>query len=166
MSQQSSGPSRLSRIAAKEVPHRKTDRFFAAKTDVKHSCEQLVHDVKRSALHDSMKTDLMNAVDRVHQALHDLTEDTPGGRNELVELEKQVEHLLLAEKWVNAAERVLIRLGDGGKKELRAAVLEDQDKVMWCVRADQWDGQLTSALSALTKQVQEAEAHASRVASA
>jgi hypothetical protein len=166
MSQQSSGPSRLSRIAAKEVPHRKTGRFFAAKTDVKHSCEQLVHDVKRSALHDSMKTDLLNAVDRVHQALHDLTEDTPGGRNELVELEKQVEHLLLAEKWVNAAERVLVRLGSDGNKEVRDAVLEEQDKVMWCVRADQWDGQLTSALSALTKQVQEAEAHASRVVSA
>jgi len=166
MSQQSSGPSRLSRIAAKEVPHRKTGRFFAAKTDVKHSCEQLVHDVKRSALHDSMKTDLLNAVDRVHQALHDLTEDTPGGRNELVELEKQVEHLLLAEKWANAAERVLVRLGSDGNKEVRTSVLEAQDKVMWCVRADQWDGQLTSALSALTKQVQEAEAHASRVVSA
>ena len=166
MSQQSSGPSRLSRIAAKEVPHRKTGRFFAAKTDVKHSCEQLVHDVKRSALHNSMKTDLLNAVDRVHKALHNLSEDTPGGRNELVELEKQVEHLLLAEKWVNAAERVLVRLGIGGNKVVRAAVLEEQDKVMWCVRADQWDGQLTSALSALTKQVQEAEAHASRVVSA
>ena len=164
MSQQSSSTSRLSRIAAKEVPHRKTGRFFAAKTDVKHSCEQLVHDVKRSALHDAMKTDLLNAVDRVHKALHDLTEDTPGGRNELVELEKQVEHL--AEKWVNAAERVLVRLGSEGNKEVRDAVLEDQDKVMWCVRADQWDGQLTSALSALTQQVQEAEAHASRVASA
>ncbi|MFA7323013.1 MAG: hypothetical protein WC005_01515 [Candidatus Nanopelagicales bacterium] len=162
MSQQSSGPSRLSRIAAKEVPHRKTDRFFAAKTDVKASCEKLVHDVKRSALHDAMKSDMLHAADLVQKSLHDMTEDTPGGRNELVELEKQVEHLQLAEKWVNAAERVLTRLGSNGAKEVRDGVLESQDKVMWCVRAEQWDGQLTAALSVLTTSVQDAEALAAR----
>ncbi|MDD2858121.1 MAG: hypothetical protein PHU75_05530 [Candidatus Nanopelagicales bacterium] len=162
MSQQSTGPSRLSRIAAKEVPHRKTGRFFAAKSDVKTSCEQLVHDVKRSALHDAMKSDMLHAADLVNKALHDMTEDTPGGRNELVELEKQVEHLQLAEKWVNAAERVLTRLGPDASKDVRDRVLETQDKVMWCVRAEQWDGQLTAALSALTKEVQEAEVLAAR----
>ena len=165
MTQQSSGPSRLSRIAAKEVPHRKAGRFFAAQSNVKHSCEQLVLDVKRSALHDAMKTDLLSAVDRVNQASHALTEDTPGGRNDLVELETQVEHLQLAEKWVNAAERVLTRLGTEGAKNVRDTLLEHQDKVMWCVRADHWDGQLTAALLELTKQVQEAEALASRVVS-
>jgi len=163
MSQPSSGKSRLSRIAAKEVPHRKSDRFFAAKSEVKASCEQLSLDVKRSALHEAMKNDLLQAVDRVHQLLHDVTEDTPGGRNEMVELEKQVEHLMLAEKWANAAARVLDRLGASGDKESRDSVLEAQDAVMWCVRADQWDGQLTSALSVLTVAVQEAEANASRV---
>jgi hypothetical protein len=165
MTQQSSGPSRLSRIAAKEVPHRKASRFFAAQSDVKHSCEQLVLDVKRSSLHDAMKTDLLNAVDRVNQASHALHEDTPGGRNDLVELEKQVEHLKLAEKWVNAAERVLTRLGTDGSKDVRDNLLEHQDRVMWCVRADHWDGQLTAALLELTHQVQEAEALASRVVS-
>lgn len=162
MSQPSSGKSRLSRTAAKEVPHRKSDRFFAAKGEVKASCEQLTLDVKRSALHDAMKTDLLQAVDRVNQLVHDVTEDTPGGRNEMVELEKQVEHLLVAEKWANAAARVLDRLG-AGDRESRDTVLEAQDAVMWCVRADQWDGQLTAALAVLTTAVQEAEANASRV---
>jgi len=165
MTQQSSGPSRLSRVAAKEVPHRKAGRFFAAQSDVKHSCEQLELDVKRSSLHDSMKTDLLNAVQRVKQATHAISEDTPGGRNDLVELEKQVEHLQLAEKWVNAAERVLTRLGTDGAKDVRDCLLEYQDRVMWCVRADHWDGQLTAALLELTHQVQEAEALASRTAS-
>ena len=165
MTQQSSGPSRLSRVAAKEVPHRKAGRFFAAQSDVKHSCEQLVLDVKRSSLHDAMKTDLLNAVQRVKQAAHAISEDTPGGRNDLVELEKQVEHLQLAEKWVNAAERVLTRLGTDGTKDVRDCLLEYQDRVMWCVRADHWDGQLTATLLELTHQVQEAEALASRTAS-
>jgi len=44
-------------------------------------------------------------------------------------------------------------------------LLEYQDRVMWCVRADHWDGQLTAALLELTHQVQEAEALASRTAS-
>ena len=165
MTQQSFGPSRLSRVAAKEVPHRKSGRFFAAQSDVKHSCEQLVLDVKRSSLHAAMKTDLLSAVHRVTQVLHAISEDTPGGRNELVELEKQVEHLQLAEKWVNAAERVLTRLGTTGAKDVRDSLLEYQDSVMWCVRADRWDGQLTAALLELTHQVQEAEALASRKAS-
>lgn len=165
MSQQSTGPSRLSRIAAKEVPHRKSDRFFAAKSDVKASCEQLVHDVKRSALHEAKKVDMLNAAARVEQALHEITEDTPGGRNEMVELEKQVDHLQLAEKWVNAAERVVTRLGDSAGKDIRDVVLEAQETVMWNVRADHWDGQLTAALSVLTKAVQDAESHASRVES-
>ena len=163
MSQPSSGKSRLSRVAAKEVPHRKSDRFFAAKSEVKASCEQLSLDVKRSSLHDAMKMDLLQAVDRVHQLVRDVTEETPGGRNELVELEKQVEHLLLAEKWANAAARVLDRLGADGDRDSRDSVLEAQDAVMWCVRADQWDGQLTAALSVLTVAVQGAEANASRV---
>jgi len=163
MSQQSSSKTRLSRIAAKEVPHRKSDRFFAAKTEVKASCEQLVHDVKRCDMREAMKTDLLQAVDRVYQSLHDIGEDTPGGRNELVELQKQVGHLQLAEKWSNCAARVIVRLGNDGGKEARDRVLEAQDAVMWCVRADQWDGQLTAALSVLTVAVQDAEALASRV---
>ena len=73
MSQSSSGKSRLSRVAAKEVPHRKSDRFFAAKSEVKASCEQLSLDVKRSTLHEAMKLDLLQAVDRVHRLLHDVT---------------------------------------------------------------------------------------------
>jgi len=163
MSQQSSNKTRLSRVAAKEVPHRKSDRFFAAKSEVKASCEQLVHDVKRCSMHEAMKSDLLQAVDRVYQALHEIGEDTPGGRNELVDLAKQVEHLQLAEKWVNSAARVVTRLGNEGSKEARDAVLEAQDAVMWCVRADQWDGQLTAALSVLTTAVQDAEALASRI---
>ena len=35
---------------------------------------------------------------------------------------------------------------------------------MWCVRAQRWDGELTAATTDLKELVQEAEAHASRVA--
>ena len=72
MSMSNSGPSRLARTAAKEVPHRTTDRFFAAKSAVRSSCEDLVHDVRRSHLHESMKGDLLRAVDRIERELHDI----------------------------------------------------------------------------------------------
>jgi hypothetical protein len=48
---------------------------------------------------------------------------------------------------------------------MRDALVESQDSVMWCVRAGHWDGQLTSAVTALETTVKEAEVHAARVAS-
>jgi hypothetical protein len=77
---------------------------------------------------------------------------------------KEVQHLQLAETWVSATERVLTRLGSNGSHEERDRLLEAQDTVMWCVRAQRWDGELTAATTDLKKLVQEAEAHAARVA--
>lgn len=162
MTQSGSGSSRLARTAAKEVPHRKSDRFFAAKSAAKTACEDLVHDVRQSPLHESMKGDLMRAVERVQRELHDITVDDEGGRSRVVEIEKEIQHLQLAEKWVASSERVLTRLGSSGAKATRDEVLEAQDTVMWCVRADEWNGQLTASLTQLQKVVLEAEAQAAR----
>lgn len=163
MSTQAQGPNRLSRTAAKEVPHRKTERFFAAKGDLRVACENLVKEVELAkAMHDATRQDLLAAAHRVQAEVHDLTPNDSGGRSTLVELEKQVDHLSLATKWVSAAQRVVDRLGHA-HRELRDRVLEAQDAVMWFVRADEWDGQLTRALSRLKTDVQEAEALASRV---
>ena len=165
MSSSNSGPSRLARTAAKEVPHRTTDRFFAAKSAVRSSCEDLVHDVRRSHLHDSMKADLLRAVDRIERELHDISATEDGGRTRLVEIDKELQHLRMAEKWVAASERVLTRLGTNGPKATRDELLEAQDSVMWCVRAHVWNGQLTSSLARLQRVVQDAEVRASRTAS-
>jgi len=164
MTQQVPGNSRLSRTAAKEVPHRSADRLFAAKSSAKRMCEDLVHDIRHSALHESMKNDLMHAVERVQRSLHDIAPDVDHASSRVKDLTKQIQHLMLAETWVSAAERVLTRLGVGGGKDVRDSVLAAQDTVMWCVRADHWDGQLTSAVTALESAVKEAEVHAARVA--
>lgn len=165
MSSSNSGPSRLARTAAKEVPHRTTDRFFAAKSAVRSSCEDLVHDVRRSHLHESMKGDLLRAVDRIERELHDIAASDNGARTRLVEIDKELQHLRMAEKWVAASERVLSRLGANGSRSTRDELLEVQDTVMWCVRAHEWNGQLTASLAKLQRVVQEAEVRASRTAS-
>ena len=162
MSTQATGPNRLSRTAAKEVPHRKTDRFFAAKADVRTSCENLIKEIELAKpIHDPMRHDLQLAARRVEREAHDLGPDDAGARSTLVDLEKQVDHLALALKWVVAAQRVIDRLGDH-HKAVRDRVLEAQDATMWHVRADVWDGQLTASLSQLKQVVQDAEAEASR----
>ena len=77
---------------------------------------------------------------------------------------KEVQHLQLAHSWVSATERVLTRLGANCSHEMRDELLESQDTVMWCVRAQRWDGELTAAVTKLQKMVQHAEVHAARVA--
>ncbi len=161
MSMQTPGPNRMSRIAAKEVPHRKADRFFAAKADLKAACEELIKDVRLSPMHEPMRDDLLGAAQRVQREAQELGPDDSGARNTLVELGKQVQHLASAEQWVSAAQRVIDRLG-ASAKPVRDGVLEAQDSVMWHVRADAWDGQLTAALAALRSVVQDAEAVAAR----
>ena len=164
MKSNTSGPNRLSRTAAKEVPHRSDERFFAAKADVKKACEDLLHDLRHSSAHEPMVTDLVTAVNRVQQQLKDITPDQPKASSAVRDIAKEVQHLQLAETWVSSTERVLTRLGSGANKDMRDGLLEAQDTVMWCVRAEHWDGQLTAAVTQLQKLVQEAEAHASRVA--
>lgn len=164
MKSDTSGPNRLTRIAAKEVPHRADERLFAAKADVKKACENLLHDLRHSSAHESMIADLVTAVNRVLQQLKDVTPDIPKASSEVREMSKDVSHLQLAETWVSATERVLTRLGAGAAREMRDGLLEAQDTVMWCVRAQHWDGQLTAAVTQLQKLVQEAEVQAARVA--
>jgi leucyl aminopeptidase (aminopeptidase T) len=155
---------RLSRAAAKYKPHRSEQRFFAARTDARHACEELRSIIRRSVIHDSMKKDLLTAVARAEAMLVALspTAHHPGATAK--EIAKQVDHLRVAETWVAAADRVLTRLHGGGPVTLRHAVEECQDAVMWCVRAERWDGHLTAAVTRLEAVVKEAEVHASRKA--
>ncbi len=164
MSQQSTGPSRLARTAAKEVPHRKSDRFFAAKSAAKADCEQLIVEVRRAHLHEATTAELLRAAERVQRELHGITLETPDARNAVVDLDKQIQHLRLAERWVSAAERVVTRLGSNGSKAVRDSVLEAADTVMWCVRAERWNGKLTASLTVLEQVVRDAEVHAARSA--
>lgn len=157
----SPSPNRLARTAAKEVPHRKQDRFFAAKSDLKAMCESLVKEVRQSPLHEPMRVDLLNATSRVEREASEIGPDDSGARNTIVELEKQVEHLASAEKWASAAQRVIDRLGTSAPAT-RDQLLEAQDAVVWHVRADAWDGQLTSAIATLKTVVHEAEVIAAR----
>ena len=164
MSQQSNGRSRLARIVAKQVPHRTSDRFFAAKSAAKSDCEQLIVEVRRAHMHDATPAELLRAAERVQRELHEITLETPDARNAVVDLDKQIQHLRLAERWVSAAERVVTRLGSNGSKAVRDSVLEAADTVMWCVRAERWNGKLTASLTVLEQVVRDAEVHAARSA--
>lgn len=164
MKTHSEGPNRLSRTAAKEVPHRSNERFFAAKSAVRTQCEDLLHDLRHSAAHAPMIADFTAAIERVEQILKGISPDAPKATSEVKEISKEVGHLALASTWVSAAERVLGRLGTGAPAGAREGVLEAQDTVMWCVRADRWDGQLTAAVTQLERVVKDAEAAAARIA--
>ena len=165
MSQQSTGPSRLSRTAAKKVPHRSSDRLFAAKATAKRMCEDLIHDVRRSAAHEAVRIDFLEALDQVQHLLQDISLDVPHSASQVRDFTKEISHLQVAHTWVAAAERVLGRLGANGSKGMRDGLVESQESVMWCVRAGHWDGQLTSTVTALEVCVKDAEAHAARAAS-
>ncbi len=162
MTQSASAPRRS---MTREAPHRTSDRFFAAKAAAKSACEDLVHDIRHSHLHDSARGDLLRAAERVEHDLHDITLETVDGRDRIEHLEKEIQHLRLAERWVASAERVVTRLGTNGSRSLRDQVLEAQDAVLWCVRAHEWNGQLTATLAQLERIVKDAEATAARSAS-
>jgi hypothetical protein len=156
------GPTRESRLAAKHRPHRSEDRFFAAKTAARHACEELTLAIRRSHIHDVMKSALLMAVGRAENRLQQIvpTSDHPGA--EVKALTKEVAHLKLAETWIAAGDRVISRLGAVNAAGVRTAVEEAQDQVIWCVKADRWNGDLTISVSQLQAAVQEAEVHASR----
>ena len=162
MSTQSTGPNRLSRQAAKEVPHRIENRLHSAKATVTKAAEDLLTTVRRAHLHEAVRNDLVAAIERVQRQLHEINGAVSGATSQVKELGKQVQHLQLAEKWVAASDRVLSRLGANGSKAMRDALLEAQDAVMWCVRADHWDGQLTAAVKKLQSVTQDAEVRAAR----
>ena len=52
------------------------------------------------------------------------------------------------------------RLGPDGPRSSRVAIDEAADTVMWHIRAGEWDGRLTPAVTELQRAVQEAEAQA------
>ena len=162
MSNQSSGPNRLSRLAAKEVPHRVESRLFAAKSSVTSALENLTTTVRKAHVHEAVRTAFLQAIGRVEQRLQDISTQTEGATSAVKDLGKEVTHLELAEKWVAASGRVLERLGDNGGKAIIAKLEELQEQVLWLVRADHWDGQLTAAIKRLQKETQDAEAKASR----
>ncbi len=163
MTSTGTGRNWLSRQAAKEVPHRTEDRFFAAKADLKAACEELLHTLRTSAASPPMVADLTAAVTRMQQEVKEISPDEPKAATTIRDLGKQVDHLRMAEDWVAHAERVLERLGDRAR-DVRDRLLEAQDSVMWCVRAQHWDGELTAATKRLEQSVKDAEAEAARLA--
>ena len=110
-----------------------------------------------------MRDELLQAADRAEALVKGVepTQIHPGA--EIRQLAKEIEHLQLAEQWVAAADRVLNRLGTEGPAAARSDLEQAQDAVMWCVRAGEWNGQLTAAGTQLQKVVAEGEIHAARV---
>jgi hypothetical protein len=155
--------SRTSRIEAKYKGHRSEDRFFAARNDAKQACENLRTAIRKSQIHTIMRDELLQAADRAEALVKGVepTQIHPGA--EIRQLAKEIEHLQLAEQWVAAADRVLNRLGTEGPAAARSDLEQAQDAVMWCVRAGEWNGQLTAAGTQLQKVVAEGEIHAARV---
>lgn len=152
--------SRAERDAAKHKPHRTEDRFYKAKHDAQHACEDLRARIQRSHIHAAVRKELLAAVAQAEASINEVTptRSHPGAR--LRELTKEVGHLQVAENWLAAADRVLDRLGPNGAKAQRGAVEEGVDTVMWHIRAGEWNGQLTAAVTGLQRIVQEAETHA------
>lgn len=157
---------RLSRTAAKEVPHRGDHRYFAAKAEVRTLTEDLEHDLRHSAAHAPVVADFRHALAQVADLLHDLDPHADGARNQVRDLAKEVQHLALAHTWVSHGERVRVRLSVHGPHAVREALDQAQDSVVWCVRAGHWDGQLTAAVTVLERAVKDAEVHAARVIAA
>jgi hypothetical protein len=157
--------SRADRDAAKHKPHRTEERFYKAKHDAQHACEALRARIQRSAIHEAVRKELLAAVGAAESRINEvsLTRSHPG--SELRDLTKEVGHLQVAETWLAGADRVLSRLGPDGPRTPRAVVEQEVDTVMWHVRAGEWDGRLTAAVTGLQQAVQDAEAHAARVAS-
>lgn len=157
--------SRADRDAAKHKPHRTEERFYKAKHDAQHACEELRARIQRSALHDAVRNELISAIDAAESRINDisLTRSHPGAQ--LREITKEVGHLQVAETWLAGADRVLERLAGNGPRSARALLEQEVDAVMWHVRAGEWDGRLTAAVGGLRAAVQEAEIHAARAAS-
>lgn len=156
--------SRADREAAKHKPHRTEERFYKAKHDAQHACEELRARIQRSQIHDAVRKELLDAVTSAESQINDVTPSRSHPGAQLRELTKEVGHLQIAETWLAGADRVLARLGSNGPRSARARLEEEVDTVMWHVRAGEWDGRLTAAVTGLQQAVQDAEAHAAHVA--
>jgi hypothetical protein len=155
---------RAERDAAKHKPHRTEDRFYKAKHDAQHACEDLRARIQRSNIHEAVRKELLKAVSSAESAINELTPTRSHPGAQLRDITKEVGHLQVAENWLAAADRVLDRLGPNGPRAQQTKIEEGVDTVMWHVRAGEWDGRLTAAVTQLQKVVQEAETHAAHSA--
>ena len=155
--------SRTSRIEAKYKGHRSEERFFAARNNAKQACQNLRTAIRKSHIHTVMRDELVQAADRAEALVKDVEPSRVRPGAGIRQLAKEIEHLQFAEQWVAAADRVLSRLGNSGPVDARSKLEQAQDAVKWCVRANEWNGQLTAAGAQLQKAVAEAEIHAARV---
>jgi len=154
------GKSRAERDAAKHKPHRTEERFYKAKHDAQHACEDLRAKIQRSNIHDAVRKELLSALGSAESQINEVTPTRSHPGSQLREITKQVGHLQVAENWLAASDRVMNRLGPDGPRFPRAALEEAVDTVMWHIRAGEWDGRLTPAVTELQRAVQEAEAQA------
>lgn len=154
------GKSRADRDAAKHKPHRTEDRFYKAKHDAQHACEDLRARIHRSHIHEAVRKELLAAVVAAQSRINDVTPTRSHPGAQLRDITKEVGHLTIAENWLAAADRVMARLGGNGPRSARARVEEEVDSVMWHVRAGVWDGRLTATVTRLQRAVQDAESHA------
>lgn len=152
--------SRSDRDAAKHKPHRTEDRFYKAKHDAQHACEDLRSRIRRSHIHDAVRKELLSAVDSADARINDVSPTRSHPGSALKDITKEVGHLTVAEIWLAAADRVLMRLGANGPRSARTRIEAEVDSVMWHVRAGLWDGRLTSTVARLQRAVQDAECHA------
>lgn len=157
--------SRADREAAKHKPHRTQERFYKAKHDAQHACEDLRASIQRSHIHEAVRKELLDAVSSAESHINEITPTRSHPGAQLRELTKEVAHLQVAETWLAAADRVLARLGTNGPRNPKDRVEQEVDTVMWHIRAGEWDGRLTAAVTDLQQAVQDAEAHAAHVAS-
>jgi len=159
------GKSRAERDAAKHKPHRTEERFYKAKHDAQHACEDLRARIQRSNIHEAVRKEMLAAVSSAESQINDVSPTRSHPGSQLREITKQVGHLQVAETWLAASDRVLGRLGPDGPRSPQAAIEEAVDTVMWHIRAGEWDGRLTPAVTELQRAVQEAEVHAAHLAS-
>ncbi len=126
--------SRAQRDAAKHKPHRTKDRFYKAKHDAQHACEDLRAKIQRSNIHDAVRHELLRAVDAAGVS------DQRGCIDAVAPGFTPARHhgtsaiLQVAETWLAAADRVLGRLGPDGPRSSRVAIDEAVDTVMWHIR--------------------------------
>ncbi len=142
-------------------PHRTQDRFYKAKHDAQHACEDLRAKIQRSNIHDAVRHELLRAVDAAESQINEvaLTRSHPGSR--LRDITKDVGHLQVAETWLLPPRTAFSAASaPDGPRSSRTAIDEAVDTVMWHIRVCEWDGRPTPAVTELQRAVQEAEAQA------
>ena len=152
--------SRAQRDAAKHKPHRTQDRFYKAKHDAQHACEDLRAKIQRSNIHDAVRYELLRAVDAAESQISEveLTRSHPGSR--LRDITKDVGHVRVAETWLPP--RTAFSAASAPWCDRRGLPSTKQRHRDVAHQGREWDGRLTPAVTELQRAVQEAEAGALR----